>query len=168
MKKAFTLLEVLISITILSIIMIFLHKSYSSLNLSNKFYKKEVSYIKNEQLKRKTIFLDFSLALNIKILNQNTKTDIVFMQSSNSIYNRYNPYIAYIFKDKTLYRLELLKEFKNYPLDVDNQFSIESFGKVEKFRVYKSLNKNKNFYLINIDFKDNKKILLKIKQLNTL
>lgn len=84
MRKAFTLIELLISITILSIMMLFLYKSYASLNLSNKFYKNELSQIKDEQLIKKVVFLDFSLALShsTTILNQDKKEDMVLMQSS--------------------------------------------------------------------------------------
>ena len=72
MRKAFTLIELVISISILSIIMIFLYKSYASLNTSNRFYKKEVSQIKSQQLKKRVLFLDFTLAVDksVKILNQ--------------------------------------------------------------------------------------------------
>ena len=75
MRKAFTLIELLISITILSIMMLFLYKSYASLNHSNSFYKKEVQQIKDQQLLKKVLFLDFSLVLgqSATILNENTK-----------------------------------------------------------------------------------------------
>lgn len=167
MRKAFTLIELMVSISILSIIMIFLYKSYASLNQSNGFYKKEASFIKSEQLKKRVLFLDFSLALgnSVKIINQDTKEDIVFLQSSNSIHKRYNPYIAYIFKDSKLYRLESLREFKDYPLSADAEFSVEYFGEADSFRVYKSNNKDKELFLVHIDFKEDEDILLKIKVL---
>ena len=48
MRKAFTLIELMISVSILSIMMIFLYKSYASVNMSNKFYEKEVELIKQQ------------------------------------------------------------------------------------------------------------------------
>jgi len=165
MRKAFTLIELVISIGILSIIMIFLYKSYESLNRSNSFYKKEVSKIKSEQLKKKVIFLDFSLAMNVDVKPQDKKKDIVFLQSSNSMHNRYNPYIAYIFKEQKLYRLESLKQFKDYPLSADAEFSVEYFGEAKSFRVYESDNNVTESYLIHIDFKEEKDLLLKVKVL---
>jgi prepilin-type N-terminal cleavage/methylation domain-containing protein len=165
MRKAFTLIELVVAIGILSIVMIFLYKSYASLNKSNAFYKKEVSQIKSKELKKKVLFLDFSLAKDksVQILNQEKNQDIVFLQSSNSMHNRYNPYIAYIFKDKKLYRLESLKKFQSYPLSVDAEFSVEYFGKAQSFRVYKSDNKETESYLVHIDFKDEEDVLLKVK-----
>jgi hypothetical protein len=149
--------------------MIFLYKSYASLNHSNSFYKKEVETIKSGQLKKRVLFLDFSLALKketvIKIINQDKDTDIILFQSSNSVHNRYNPYIAYIKKDSKLYRLESLKKFNEYPLSADAEFSVEYFGEVESFRVYKSSNKHKELYLIHVDFKNDEDILLKVKVL---
>ncbi|WP_373003714.1 type II secretion system protein [Sulfurimonas sp.] len=169
MRKAFTLIELVVSIGILSIIMIFLYKSYASLNESNSFYKKEVSKIKSEQLKKKVLFLDFSLALQqnykIDIKPQDKKEDIVFLQSSNSMHNRYNPFIAYIFKEQKLYRLESRNPFKDYPLSADADFSVEYFGEAKSFRVYKSENNATESYLIHVDFKEEEDVLLKVKVL---
>jgi len=169
MKNSFTIIEMIISITILSIMMLFLYESYSSLNSSNTFYKQKLDSIKTEQLKKRVIFLDFTLAFGttIKILNQDRKEDILFLQSSNSIYKKYNPYVAYIVKESKLYRLESLKEFKSYPLEMDMDFSIECLGEVNSFRVYRSKNREKDIFLVHIDFMKDEDILLKVKALNT-
>ena len=175
MRRAFTLIELMISISILSIMMLFLYKSFSSLNTSNKFYKKEVtSFVTQEKIKE-VVFLDFSLSLanSIKILPQDKREDIVFFQSTNSLHRRYNPYIAYIKKDKKLYRLESLHPFKEYPLSVNDEFIVDELGSVKSFRVYKGeLKKDSNttlkneLYLVHIDFLKEKEILLKVKVLN--
>lgn len=169
MRRAFTLIELMISIMILSILMLFLYRSYSSLNISNKQYVKEVQKIKSIELIKKSIYLDFSLSKfrRIRLINQNKIEDIVFMQSRHSIHDRINPYIAYIVKDKKLYRLESLKEFRYYPLSADSEFDIDFLGKVKVFRVYANNKKAKILkYLIEIDFEDINDILLKIKPLN--
>ncbi len=147
--------------------MVFLYKSYAALNYSNDFYKSEISYLKSEQLRKKVLFLDFSLAFSksVKILNQDKKEDVIFLQSSNSIHGRYNPYIAYIFKNSKLYRLESLKEFKEYPLGIDSEFSVECFGQVDSFRVYKSQKKSTEL-LVHINFTKDENLLLKIEVLN--
>lgn len=166
MRKAFTLIEILIAITILSIMMLFLYQSYSSLNISNSFYKNELGQIKNGYLKKKVLFLDFSLAnqKKIKILNQNIKEDVLFMQSSNSIHKRHNPYIAYIIHDSKLYRLESIHEFKEYPLSVGGEYVADYLGEVNSFRVYPSKGDEPS-YLLHIDFKQDEDILLKVKAL---
>ena len=187
-RKAFTLIELLIAVTILSIMIIFLYKSYATLNHSNKIYKQELKEIISHKTKKKVIFLDFSLKISkdIRILNQDRTEDVVFFQSSHSIHKRYNPYIAYIAKNSKLYRLESLKEFKGYPLSSENIFDVDYFGEINSFRVYQSKqsktpttdNKsgesnvtiakitNVNSYLIHIDFKKEDDILYKIVPLN--
>ena len=172
-RKGFSLIELMVAISILSIMMIFLYKSYASLNISNSFYKKEVSQIENIQLKKKVLFLDFSLILEgstVNIKNQDKKEDIIFFASSNSIHKRFNPYIAYIVNDSKLYRLESLTQFKEFPINQDREFDVDYLGEVNSFRVYKHIKKLNNkeikLFLIHIEFKNNEKILLKVKALN--
>ncbi len=167
-RGGFTLIELMVSISILSIMMIFLYQSYASLNASNKNLKNEITSITSIQKLKKVIYLDFSLALHksVKIENREKTEDAVFFQSSNSLHRRYNPYIAYIVKENKLYRLESLKEFTEYQLALDSEFDVDYLGEVESFRVYKSSNDKKEIYLVHIEFKNSEKIILKIKVLN--
>ena len=171
-RGAFTLIELMIAISILSIMMIFLYKSYASLNKSNKTYKDESEKIKKQQVRKKVIFLDFSLALSnsTQIINQEKNEDVVFLQSTNSLHKNYNPYIAYIMKNENLYRLESLKKFEEYPLSIESEFIIDKLGEINSFRIYKSSKKVNQLisevYLLDIDFKKEHDILVKIKVLN--
>jgi len=167
-KKAFTLIELLISIVILSILVLFLYQSYASLNRSNDTLAQQREKITKEELLRKTLYLDFSVAFapTIKILHQSKTKDVVFLQSPHSVHDRINPYIAYIVKDKTLYRLESLKPFKKYPLTSDNDFVVDKLGKVKIFRVYKSKDKKNEVYLLHVIFEKEGEILLKVKVYN--
>ncbi len=167
-RSGFTLIELMVSISILSIMMIFLYQSYSSINSSNKNLKNEIRVITDVQKLKKVIYLDFSLALHksVKILNQDAKEDVLFFQSSNSVHKRYEPYIAYIVKKGRLYRLESLQEFKEYPLAMNSEFDVDYLGDVNSFRVYKSINDKKELYLVHIKFKNIEDILLKVKVLN--
>lgn len=166
-RDAFTLMELLVSIIILSILMLFLYKSYASLNSSNSFYKNELGSIQTHQAKKRVIFLDISLALHgkTKITNQDSKEDVFFTQSSNSVHKNYNPYIAYTVKDSKLYRLESFNEFAEYPLAAESEFSVECLGEVNSFRVYKAAKKRET-YLVHIDFKEEDDIMFKISVLN--
>lgn len=172
MRKAFSLIELLISITILSLMMVALYKSYSSLNMSNEIYKDKSNSIKTIELKKKTIYLDLSLAIpssnleSLRYLDQDTKLDIISFQSTNSIHKRFNPYITYIVKDSILYRLESLKIIKKYPFDSDINADIDEFGEVDEFKVYKSKAKKYEAYLVDIKFKDGSYILQKVKVLS--
>lgn len=169
-RTAFTLIEIIIAITILSIMMLYLYKSYASLNLSNAFYQKEATQIKEAKLKQKILFLDFSLMLfdEYKIIKNSKKEDTVFLQTSNSIHGRINPYVAYIIKDSRLYRIESYKKMTTENFAGDVVLDIDDFGEVQKFRVYKnSLGKQEKLYLlIDAAFKNSSNILLKVRSLN--
>ena len=168
MRRAFTLIELLISITILSILMIALYKAYDALNISNDIYKDKSKSIKSVELKKRTIYLDFALSFkgSFNQLDQDTKKDIVTFQSSNSIHKRYNPYITYLVKNQKLYRVESLQKVSEYPFISDIIADVDELGEVKKFKVFKS--KEQVSYLIDARFKDENNILLKVKVLNEI
>ena len=158
----------MISITILSIIMLFLYKSYATLNISNQNLKFESQSVEIIQKIKKVIYLDYSLALanSTVIINRGKNEDFVYMQSSHSIHRRFNPYIAYMIKEDRLYRLESLKPFTEYQLSSDSEFDIDFVADVKSFRVYKSTDTQKSTYLVHINLKSSAEILLKINNLN--
>lgn len=168
MKRAFTLVELLISIVILSLMITALYKSYASLNISNNTYKNKTNLLKNLELKKKIIYLDLLLAVpgSLTHLDEDAKEDVISFQTTNSVHKRFNPYITYVVKDAVLYRLESLQKVTIYPFDSTFDGDIDSFGSVDKFKIYKSKNKNNESYLVNIVFKDNSNILLKVKVLS--
>jgi len=172
MRKAFTLIELLISISILSILMLALYKAYDALNISNEIYKEKSNSIKTMELKKRTIYLDFALSFKsdakelIKYLSQETKEDVVTFQSSNSIHKRYNPYITYFVKDKKLFRMESLEKVLEYPLLPNILADIDELGEVKKFKIFEA--KDKITYLIDARFKDERNILIKVKSLNKI
>lgn len=166
MRKGFTLVELMVSIVILSIMMLFLYKSYSGLNKSNKIFDKEVQKVSKIEKIKQILYLDFTLAQGVTILNQDNKEDVVFLKTRSSVHNRVNPYVAYIVKAKILYRLESLRELKEYPLGADSEFVVDKLKGVELFRVYPSRENQNSLYLIHIVFEDGEEVLLKVKSLN--
>ncbi|PNV82882.1 MAG: hypothetical protein C0627_08105 [Sulfurimonas sp.] len=170
LRNAFTLIEIIIAITILSIMMLYLYKSYASLNISNEFYQKEAAKIKETKLKQKILFLDFSLLLfgEHEITKSDKKEDTVFLQTSNSIHGRINPYVGYIVKDSRLYRIESYKKMTAENFSSERVVDIDDFGEVQKFRVYEnsSDNQEKLYFLIDAAFKISSNFLLKVRSLN--
>lgn len=167
MRKAFSLVELMISIVILSIMMLFLYKSYSGLNKSNKLFDVEVQKVAKIEKIKNTLYLDIMLSQSVLIQNQDNKEDVVFLQTRNSVHDRFNPYVAYLLKDKKLYRLESLKELREYPLAADSEFVVDELGSVKIFRLYASKEAASKSYLLHILFDDGEEILLKIKSLNS-
>jgi hypothetical protein len=148
--------------------MLFLYKSYDMLNRSNRLLSNETKELSKKYLLRKTLYLDLSTAIHksVRIFNQDQQTDILFLQSKHSIHKRINPYVAYIFKNKKLFRLESLRPFVEYPLGADSEFVTDELGKVEIFRVYRSNSTLEEVYLLHILFENKEEVLLKAKVLN--
>ena len=83
-RHAFTLIEMMIAITLFSVVMIFLYQSMASLDKSNRFYGDKLQSISTEQSLFKTLYLDLALSeSNVgEIININKNEDIVLMQTS--------------------------------------------------------------------------------------
>jgi prepilin-type N-terminal cleavage/methylation domain-containing protein len=165
MRKGFTLIEMMISVTILSIIMLFLYKSYAELNLSNKTYEHALDKLQTFELVKKVLYLDFSLADKVQILKQDKQHDVVFLSSMHSIHERINPNIAYFVKENHLYRLESFRPFRTYPLDAQSDFVADDLGEVRLLRIYPG-KADKTFFLLHILFSKKEEIILKVKALN--
>ena len=170
LKAAFTLIEMLIAISIFSIMMLYLYNTYASLNISNENLKGEVQKIQKIQKIKKVVFLDFTLALFdprgiVHIDNRDKREDFVFFQTSHSLHRRINPYVTYVVKNQILYRLESLKKFDSFELPSDAEFDVDELGDVKSFRVYKTTKKAQS-YLVAVDFKEMDDLLLKVNPLN--
>ena len=153
MKKSFTLIEVMISIVIFSILVLFMSKVVTSLNISlntiNDKYKKE----NKKSLLVKTLYNDILAKRNIKIKNSKNYS-IVYIQTSNSLYNIPMPYVIWYVskKDNALMRLESSKKI-TLPINIENDFYLDKFtSNVEIFQIYQK--KDKFFVFI----KTNKEI----------
>jgi len=168
MKKAFTLIELVVAIMILSMLMVFLYKSYADLNRVNKTYTEAVEKLSKEELIKKTFYLDLLLAekKSLIIQNRDKEFDFVSFMTKHSIHRRINPYVSYIVKNKILYRLESLKQIKSLELNRDIAFDIDKLGSVKKFKLFGTRDNKKEYYLLDTRFFQNSKMLLKIKVLN--
>ena len=142
MKKSFTLIEVMISIVIFSILVLFMSKVVTSLNISlntiNDKYKKE----NKKSLLVKTLYNDILAKRNIKIKNSKNYS-IVYIQTSNSLYNIPMPYVIWYVskKDNALMRLESSKKI-TLPINIENDFYLDKFtSNVEIFQIYQKKDK---------------------------
>jgi len=166
MKKAFTLVELVISVILLSILMLFLYKSYAQLNLLNKEYHLEVKKLQNKERIKRTFYLDLTEAQksSVQIIKDKYFYFISF-STINSLHRRIKPYVCYLVKNETLYRLESLKRISSPDIGLDTAFDIDEIGKVEKFKIYTSM-VSLGIYLYEIKFKNEPTIFMKVKVLN--
>ena len=167
MKKAFTLIELVISIIILSILMLFLYKSYSQLNLFNNVYRDEVKKVKKEERIKRTLYLDLTEAKleTLLILKEDKNYDFLNFSTNHSLHRRIKPYISYIVKESVLYRLESLTKIASPDIGRSIAFDIDKIGEVEKFKLYRS-RVQKETSLFEIKFKERPTIFMKVKILN--
>ena len=163
MKRAFTLIEMLIAVGLLSVITLFLYQTYASLQHSNRFYGEELSEASREQKLRKTIYLDLSLSMpdSIKLINIDKNSDVLIMQSSHSLHRRIMPYIAYLVKEDHLMRIESSQELF-YPLSGEEEMVIDDLEEVITFRVFQT----EGSFLVHLEEADKKMILFRTNRLN--
>jgi len=168
MKKAFTLIELMISIMILSMLMLFLYKSYSDLNRSNSSYTEAVKKLQRDALVKKTLYLDLLMASKKRMIIQNIdrEFDLVSFETKHSLHRRINPFVAYIIKDGILYRLESLLQVTSIDINRDIAFDVDKIAKVKKFKLFGTRDNKKEFYLLDMRLENKEDILLKIRLLN--
>lgn len=158
MKKSFTLLEVIVSITIFMIVLLFLYKVLDQTKLSNKLFEnRKVSLEKINRLNN-IILEDIAEAIIIDkaVLDKEKNTRYQFT-SNNTYHNAYYKYITYmISSNDKLVRIESLKKFKfeNDNIEFyDNAYVDILLENIEFFEV------NNNAFIIKQ--KDKKRIVFK-------
>lgn len=163
MRKAFTLLEMLIAISLLSIIVIFLYNTYASLQKSNDFYGHELSSASHEQKLRKTIYLDLALSLpnSFQLTNRDKDSDVIILQSSHSVHRRIMPYIAYLLKDGKLLRVESSQKL-SYPFTGNEEMLIDDLGEIGSFRIFQK----EDAFLVHLEQDKKQMMLFRVNRLN--
>ncbi len=113
MRKAFTLMELMVSIVLIVLITLFLFGAIASSKLSNDTLLKH-STIEIQRMELFELFYrDIMEAINIKPLDSKDKHfNIITMQTQNSLYNIATPHVTYYVNSKTnvLTRLESARE----------------------------------------------------------
>jgi len=162
-RQAFTLIEMMIAISVFSVVMIFLYQSMATIDKSNRFYGEKLKTIETNQALLKTLFLDLSLSVanSGEINNINKDEDMVFMQTTHVVHDHVMPYVVYFVKAHHLYRVESYTKL-TYPFESNINAQIDDFGIVKKFRLYK----NSTHFLLHISSNAKDDTLLKIRHLN--
>ncbi len=129
MNKAFTLVEIIISIFLFSLIMIFLYKSTSSLRLNNKNLSN--NYSNNTKFNKILYQLKNDLILSTKIKINNEK-NLIQLTTTNTLHQNNKPKVIWTIlkQSNTLIRVE------NKKIDSTNI-------KIKSIKFYENNNKNK-------------------------
>ncbi|MDR2342815.1 MAG: prepilin-type N-terminal cleavage/methylation domain-containing protein [Campylobacteraceae bacterium] len=159
MKRAFTLIEVVISIAIFSIIAIYMYQAIDTMRKSNDInslrYNEDIKEQKTLKLFYNDLFLQTNLYATSNITNSD-EFDIFRLHTKNSIHGMINPYVTYFIKDNSLFRIES-REFEIIPLTYESVERVRVDKLMENitlFRIYE----NRNSYIIS--YKSNERLAL--------
>lgn len=141
-RRAFTLVEMMVAVAILSLMLLYLYGALSNLQHSNRHYGEKLNHADAIKKVMKIIYLDLFLSSkqSIKIYSESKDYDIVMMQSRHSINQRTLPHIGYIVnREQKLYRVESSQPL-SWPFENEPEMSADYLGKVEVFRTYQTQN----------------------------
>jgi len=164
--KAFTLIEMIISVTLFSIIIVFLYQTLDITQKSNKIYKKELWKIEKLQDIKILFFEDILNSTNLNILKDKNKNAILRFNSSNTFHNSFYTNILYIVsKENNLLRIEskikYSKKTKTEYLQNENRYIDIIQKNVKIFNVYHN-EKKKNTYTIYLKLENEKELILSV------
>ena len=161
MKKAFTLLELIISITLFMIIVVFLYKTLDQTKYSNNLFSNKQEILKQSNHLHNIFLEDIAEASSITIKSDKNKNAIVKIVTDNTYHNSFFNNITYFIGDtKELIRIEskeVFNELETKNLDFyENAFIDILLEDIEYFDVknmeinysfmIKQFNKDRIFY----------------------
>jgi len=157
-KKAFSLIEVLVSIALFSIVLVFLYDTLDISTKSNQFYAKKLQITKDKNHIKEILFLDFinppKNSSTFTITKDKNGNSIFKLQTNNMYHNPFYSYITYLLDNKqNLVRIESKKEFNKDKLDddfFDNSYIDILTEKVKKLKIKKKSSK----YYFYIEYED--------------
>jgi len=162
-KRAFTLVEILVSVVLLGLISIFTSSLIYQTNDNNKIYEKKVKEISKVDTVIDTLYRDILQSTSNDIKSYN-RYSILKLKSKNSLYGIEEPYISWLVlkQDNTLVRLESASKI-TLPLKNEllaNVFMDKALTSCEHFSI--NLSKDKKSILSFIKLKDKKPIIFEI------
>jgi len=151
-RKAFTLVEVIISITLLSLVLMALYKSADILRDSNLHLFKHLEKSSNAMKGSRTLYMDLMNAdHNITVITEEKFHRLTIEHTTHSLYGQGAAKVTWLVakEDNVLLRVE----GGNYtvPLRGEQRVEIDVVSKdIEMFKVYKSKKRDKVLAIIQI------------------
>lgn len=151
MKKAFTLLELLISITIFLILIVFLYKTIDQTKHSNNLFSKKEERLKELNHLHNIFLEDIAEASSVNILLDKNKNSIVKIVTNNTYHNSYFNNVTYLINSTEKFiRIESLEAFNENELIneafFDNSYIDVLIEDIEYFEAQSS-GSNYNFFI---------------------
>lgn len=152
-KKAFTLVELVISIFLLGLIVYFLYSAVANLQKSNTIFEHKSQSAFEDQRIIALLQKDIFYAQSLEITGH--ENSLINMRTANSIYDIDYPYVTWFLKPdlKKLVRFESTLPFKKMNARNNAYYHMSIITKeCEKFKIYQS--KKKDSIFIYIKFKN--------------
>ncbi len=140
-RKAFTLIELMVSIVLTVIVVLFLYKALATQEISNKVLAKNAGILYQSDQIFDLLYRDFLESNETRIATTfNKDYNILYLSTKNSLHNIPFAYVIYYVnaKDKRLIRLESAYLMK-LPVDLEKIkyiFADTLIDKVTKFRIF--------------------------------
>jgi hypothetical protein len=165
-KKSFTLVEVLISIVLLSIIVIFLYQTLDMNEKSNKFFHLKLSIKKNKIKIKKLIFYDIIYSKTVEISEDKNNNTILKLYTTNTYHNSFFLNTAYLLsKENNLLRIESKRVFNSKKID-DDFFEYAYIDNIaSNVLQFKIIQRDKKEYSIYMKFKDGSDMMFTFKSI---
>lgn len=169
-KKAFTLIEIVVSITIFSIVLIFLYQSLDISKKFNKTYSNHLDKYLSISYLEKLIYEDiFETTGSISIDEDKNKNTILKIKNSNNTFHYpFNSHITYLLsKENNILRIESNTKYEKDKIDMnflnnENTYIDIVAKNIKKFLVLEN-KKNKNGFTIYLETIENKSYLFSAK-----
>ncbi len=146
-RRAFTLIELMVSIALTVIVVLFLYKALATQEISNKVLAKNATSLHQTDQIFDLLYRDFLQSNETKIATTfNKDYDILYLSTRNSLYDIPFAHVVYYVnvKDNTLVRLESAYPIK-LPVDLEKIkyiFADPLVKKITKFRVFQTQQTN--------------------------
>lgn len=169
-KRAFTLVEMMISITIFSIVIIFLYQALDITKKSNKFYTKQLEKLESKSDIKKLIFEDIinSEGNTTKGISEDKNGNQIFkFKTSNIFHNPFYTNVTYLLsKEDNLLRIESKDIFDKNKMHsfIDNTYIDIVENNVTKFKISKN-KKDKKSYAVYIEYQEKDSIIFTLKSI---
>jgi len=112
MKKSFTLIEVLVSIALFSIILLFLYQSLEVTKTTNNFFENKIERLIDTNHIKKIILLDIAQSSSVEISQDGNSNNILIIKTDNLYHNTFYKYVTYLnTQENNLVRIESLTKF---------------------------------------------------------
>ncbi len=141
---AFTIMELIISVMIIGMIFVFSFEVFNNTKANQNNISRSIQKNSTDSMKIKLIYMDIVNARNkFEIDNKyNQDLDILYFQTTNSMYKRDYSFVVYKVVDEKLYRIESSNKLR------DDRFGMKKdidmlFEDVEIFKVYENNSKKK-------------------------